>query len=64
MAILHTGGPWWPGKLVTYQVAVFTFILVMLARNAEGQATYKLEVNENTGDGIFVSYYQVNILYV
>ena len=62
MAILHTGGPWWPCKLVGYQAAIVTFILAMLLKNAEGQApTYKLDINEEAGSGIFVSYYQVKI---
>lgn len=60
MAILHTGGPWWPGKVMRYQVAIVTFLLAMLMKDANAQMpTYKLEVNEEAGTGIFVIYYQV-----
>ena len=63
MAILHTGGPWWPRKLMGYQAPIVTFILAMLLKNAEGQApTYTLDINEEAGSGIFVSYYQVKII--
>jgi len=59
MAILHTGGPWWPCKIMGYQVAIVTFVLAVLMKNANSQMpTYKLEVNEEAGQGIFVSYYQ------
>ena len=65
MAILHTGGPWWPCKVMGYQAAIVSFMLAMLMKNAEGQApTYKLEINEEAGQGIFVSYYQVEKIYL
>ena len=60
MALVHPGGPWWPLRLVGYQVALLTLLLALLVKESEGQmAQYKLEVNEEAGSGIFVSYYQV-----
>jgi len=60
MTLLILDQPWWPGNLLRYTGATLTTILlVVFIRSTEGQmAAYTLDINENTGDGIFVTYYQ------
>ena len=52
--------PWWPVKILSHHAEISLYLLTHLLLSTSAQmALYELDINQDAGKGIFVTYHQV-----